>query len=119
MSIANNFLREIDRAERREKLSRIFDFRVGGATEKGFRDAVRQLRQEEQALDAAERQITGERIHRGPMTPAEQQALDAQGHFRLSALPEDEQRQLTAQRDSLWSQIPEHLQEKARRMAGR
>lgn len=113
----NKFLRGIDRKERREQLRRIYDHRIAGATTKGFKDAVRHLRQQEQAVDAAERH--GQRMNRGPMTPAEQQALDAQGHYRLSALPEDEQQRLIAQRDALWLQIPEHLQDKARKMAGR
>lgn len=50
-----------------------------------------------------------------PMTYAEQAALDAQRHIKFTDLPAEEQ----ALRESLWGQIPAHLQAKARKMAGR
>lgn len=56
---------------------------------------------------------------RAPMTPKEKWALEAQGHTKFTDLPESERTQFEAERDSMWSQIPAHLQDKARKLAGR
>jgi hypothetical protein len=72
------------------------------------------LRQRERVLQRKERQPM-----RTPMTPKEKWALEAQGHTRFNELPADEKSRLESERDSMWSQIPAHLQDKARKLAGR
>lgn len=52
----------------------------------------------------------------GPMTPEEQLALESQGHYSFRDMSQQEQVQLKSEIDNMWSQIPEHLQEKARNM---
>jgi hypothetical protein len=73
------------------------------------------LRQRERVIQKRENQKT----MRTPMTPKERWALEAQGHTKFSELPVSERSQLESERDSMWSQIPSHLQEKARKLAGR
>lgn len=53
------------------------------------------------------------------MTPKEKWALEAQGHTKFTDLPESERAQLQSERDSMWSQIPAHLRDKANKLAGR
>lgn len=53
------------------------------------------------------------------MTPKEKWALEAQGHTRFSELPDDERSRMESERDSMWSQIPAHLRDKANKLAGR
>lgn len=55
---------------------------------------------------------------RNILTPQEQALLDRQQHFGFSDLSPDEQRKLTNEMETMWGQIPAHLQEKARGMAG-
>lgn len=55
---------------------------------------------------------------RSILTPQEQALLDRQQHFEFSELSPQEQRQLNYEIDGLMGQIPAHLQEKARKMAG-
>ena len=52
------------------------------------------------------------------LTPQEQALLDRQQHMEFSELSPREQRQLKHEIDGLMGQIPKHLQEKARMMAG-
>ena len=49
----------------------------------------------------------------------ERQAFNAQQRLKFNQLPEGEQAKLAAERDFMWSQIPAHLQEKAKKLAGR
>lgn len=72
------------------------------------------LRQRERVIQKAE-----SKPMRTPMTPKEKWALEAQGHTKFADLPESEQTQLQSERDSMWGQIPQHLQDKARKLAGR
>ena len=52
------------------------------------------------------------------LTPQEQALLDKQQHVEFSELSAGEQRRLQAEVDSLFGQIPAHLQQKAKDMAG-
>jgi hypothetical protein len=88
---------------------------VGGATKEGYDKYMGHLRQQERVL---QRRENAKRM-RTPMTPKEKWALEAQGHSRFSELPVSERSQLESERDSMWSQIPAHLQDKARKLAGR
>ena len=51
-------------------------------------------------------------------TPVEQALLDRQQHYDFSELSQTEQVTLQGEIDSLFGQIPAHLQEKARNLAG-
>lgn len=55
---------------------------------------------------------------RNILTPQEQALLDRQQHMEFSELSPQEQRQLNHEINGLMGQIPAHLQEKARKMAG-
>lgn len=55
---------------------------------------------------------------RNLLTPQEQALLDKQQHVEFSEMSEGEKGKLKLEIDSMWGQIPAHLQEKARRLAG-
>jgi hypothetical protein len=61
-------------------------------------------------------------VRKGPgrhiLTPQEQALLDRQQHFGYGDLSQDEQQKLKGEIDSMWGQIPAHLQDKARDLAG-
>jgi hypothetical protein len=46
------------------------------------------------------------------MTPQEQQAIDAQGHYNFAELAPDEQVQLKGELVGMWKQIPARLMPK-------
>jgi hypothetical protein len=52
------------------------------------------------------------------LTPREQALMDKQDHVTYADLKPAEQQKLKAEIDMMWGQIPEHLQEKAQRLAG-
>lgn len=66
----------------------------------------------------AYRQMTRSGASRNILTPQEQALLDKQQHYGFSDLSQEEQQKLSGEVDSLFGQIPEHLQKKARDMAG-
>lgn len=74
------------------------------------------LRQQERAIQRREAQRYGHKI-KNTLTPEEQKRLDSQEHVWLSDLSVEEQEKFRNEQNALWSQIPEHLREKARRMA--
>lgn len=114
MTHVNKFVREIDKRETRLKVGRIYEYRIAGATDKSFKEVMRKMQQQERVIEA--RQAREEkRQMKEPMTFKERQALKMQGHVKFTDLPESEQKL----RDEMWSQIPEHLREKANKMAGR
>lgn len=86
--------------------------RVAGFTDKSYRDYMNHLRGQERAARQVEK---GRRF----MTYEEQMKLDSQQHVKFNQLSAQEQEAVNAERESLWGQIPEHLQAKARKMAGR
>jgi len=55
---------------------------------------------------------------RNLLTPQEQALFDKQQHVGFDELSEGEKVKLQGEIDSMWGQIPAHLQEKARRLAG-
>lgn len=57
-------------------------------------------------------------VQRQILTPQEQALLDRQQHVDFGELSAGEQRRMKAEIDSMFGQIPAHLQEKARGMAG-
>ena len=76
---------------------------------------MRKLLARSRQIEAKEQGVVANRLT-GPMTPQEQAALDAQGHYSFRDMAPEDQRELSAQIDDMWSQIPEHLKEKARNM---
>jgi len=50
------------------------------------------------------------------MTPKEQATFDAQQHYTFRDLAPGEQAKLNTELASMWSQIPTHLREKARKL---
>lgn len=51
-------------------------------------------------------------------SPQEQALFDKQQHYDFNELSKQEQMRLKDELDSMWGQIPEHLQKKARDLAG-
>jgi hypothetical protein len=66
----------------------------------------------------AYRQLAASGPQRNILTPQEQQLLDKQQHYSFDELTTGEQQQLKSEIDSMWGQIPAHLHEKARNLAG-
>jgi hypothetical protein len=69
-------------------------------------------------LAAYRRLVASGATQRNILTPQEQQLLDKQQHVGWAELGDREQKQLQREVDSLFGQIPAHLQEKARNLAG-
>jgi hypothetical protein len=55
---------------------------------------------------------------RNLLTPQEQALFDRQQHVGFAELSEGEKQKLNSEIDSMWGQIPAHLQQKARTLAG-
>lgn len=55
---------------------------------------------------------------RNILTPQEQALLDKQQHYSFSDLSASEQQRLNNELSNMWGQIPAHLQEKAKKLAG-
>lgn len=95
-----------------ERLNRVHDFRVA-QIEDG-----RKYQQQYNRLLSSYRRL----VKRGPskqlLTPQEQALLDKQQHYGFNDLSQGEQGKLKSEIDSMWSQIPAHLQSKARNLAG-
>ena len=54
------------------------------------------------------------------MTPDEQRKWDGETtHLSFNLLPKEQQEKITKERESLWLQIPSHILEKSRKLAGR
>lgn len=109
----NNFLREIDAVERLRFKESIIATRVGGATEKGYKEYMGHLRQRERSIQRT--QTKGQQMK----TYEEEIWMEAREHVKLAQLPPEKRTQFEAERDSMWGQIPQHLQDKARKLAGR
>lgn len=112
MAHINHFLQDVGWASRRRFKEQIVATRVAGATANHYRDYMNHLRGQERVARAQQgRQL--------PMSPEAQQQLATQKQVRFNEMSAQEQEQFTQQRDSMWGQIPEHLQAKARKLAGR
>lgn len=113
MAHVNHFLQEAGWASRRRFKEQIIATRVAGATANHYRDYMNHLRGQERVARQAQQKGSG------IMTYEEQQKLDSQRHVKFNELSASEQAQLASERESMWGQIPEHLQQKARKLAGR
>ena len=95
-----------------DRINRVHDFRIAQIEDgKKFQSQYNKLLR-------AYRQLAATGPQRNILTPQEQQLFDKQQHYEFSELSTGEQQQLKGEIDSMWSQIPAHLQEKARNLAG-
>jgi len=114
----NHFLRELDRNRLTDRIDRIYEFRVSQLTQDGYLGEMRRLRQAVRMFDS--RSGTAQSQGRKFMTPDEQRKWDTEtSHLSFNLLPKAEQERITAERESLWAQIPSHIQAKSRKLAGR
>lgn len=105
-------MREISKVERLKFKELIIATRVGGATEKGYKEYMSRLRQRDRTAQATERKETQ------MQTYEEQIWMEAREHVNLAHLPPEKRVQFEAERAAMWAQIPPHLQDKARKLAG-
>ena len=95
-----------------DRINRVHDFRVAQIEDgKKFQTQYNRLL-------ASYKRLVKHTPGRNILTPQEQALLDRQQHFGFDELTPQEQRQLKHEIDGLMGQIPKHLQEKARKMAG-
>jgi len=109
----NHFLREVALDDRRRFKETIIATRVAGATDKGYRDYMNHLRGQERVVKAQQRG------RRQVMTYEERLKLESQRHVKFNQMSAQEQARLEQERAGMWKQIPQHLQAKAGKMAGR
>ncbi len=114
MDHAQGFLKQIEQQESRAKLNRIHEFRVAQLDNKGYKEKVGQM---VRAYNASYRRESAP-SQKQTLTPREQATFDAQQHYEFNNLPQPERDKLNAEVEVMWSQIPEHLQDKAQKMAG-
>jgi hypothetical protein len=81
-------------------------------------DGKKYQQQYNRLLQAYRRLVKQAGTQRSIPTPREQALLDKQQHYGFNELSVDEQRKLSAEMETMWGQIPAHLQDKARGMAG-
>jgi hypothetical protein len=115
MAHINHFLQEVGNRERRKFKESVIAARWAGATQQSYDNFMRHLRQSERQVQATQAKARGERF----TTYEEQVKLESQRHVKFNELSAEEQARLTTERDSLWSQIPSHIQAKSRKLAGR
>lgn len=99
--------------ELRGRIDRVLEGRLAQAAEKDFKRHMGRLQRMERQF---RRKKQG---GKPPMTFSEKQALRAQQHGRFAEMSEAEKDALNAERDAMWAQIPVHLQDKAKKLAGR
>ncbi len=112
--MANAFLREIDKVQRRARIDRIYDFRIAQTEHKAFKETMARFHKAERMAEAKEQGETGRKPQGAPMTEKEMVALEAQQHVKFTSLSPEEQQA----RESMWETIPAHLRDKARKLAG-
>ena len=116
MEHANQFLLETQRSDRQKFRELIIATRVAGADEKGYTKFMNRLKSQERAAKRAEGQ---QGVKHQMRTYEEETWMAAREHVKFNEMSAEEQSKLTAERESLWGQIPAHLQDKARKLAGR
>jgi hypothetical protein len=115
MAHINHFLQEVGNRERRKFKESVIAARWAGATQQSYDNFMRHLRQSERQVQQAQATQKGQRF----MTYEESIRLEQQRHVKFNELSAEEQSRLTAERESLWGQIPAHIQAKSRKLAGR
>lgn len=118
MSHVNRFLQEVDRQRRSDRVDHIYEARVAQLDDDGYKKEMQRLRQAERIIEA-QRSPDRQRRGRTFMTPDEQRKWDTETtHLRFAEMSPDEQERIASQRTAGWSQIPAHLQQKAKKLAG-
>ena len=112
MTHINSFLRETRKTERRLFRESVVAHRAAQLDNQHYAGFMRELAHNE-------RQHREQGQKREFRTYEEQMKLDSQRHLKFNQLSAKEQEKLIAEREALWGQIPEHLQSKARKLAGR
>lgn len=107
----NHFLREIALDQRRQFKESIIAMRAAQAEQKSFQRFMNHLKQQERVVERTQK---GKQF----MTHEEQQKLESQKHVRFNQMSAKQQEALQAERVSMWSQIPAHILEKSKKLAG-
>lgn len=95
-----------------DRLNRVHDFRVSQIEDgKKFQSQYNRMLR-------SYRTLVNHRPSRTILTPQEQALLDKQQHYGFGDLSPDEQRKLNSEIGDMWGQIPAHLQDKAKKLAG-
>jgi hypothetical protein len=95
-----------------QRVNRVHDTRIAAI------DDGKKFQTQYNKLLRAYRQLVAAGPQRSLPTPQEQALLDRQQHVGWGELSAGEQQRLKGEVDSLFGQIPPHLQEKARKLAG-
>lgn len=78
---------------------------------------MRKLEQQERVLQTREAKLEGGKLGTR-RTEREEAAFRQQGHVRADQMTPEEKTKLEQELDQMWSSVPEHMREKARRMQG-
>jgi hypothetical protein len=105
------FHREVQVQQLRDRINYIHDARVAQIAD--GRKCQQQVNRMAQALNRLVRST-----RRNVLTPQEQALFDKQQHCNYSQLTQVEQTRLKTEVDTMWNQIPRHLQDKAQELAG-
>lgn len=107
-------MHEINAAALLTRINNIHDFRITQIAD------GKKFQQQYNKFVSAYRRLTrqGQQRQFSLPTPQEQALLDRQQHYAFSDMAKEEQQQLQAEVDSMWGQIPQHLQDKAKTLAG-
>ena len=111
-------LAAIDRRERRDRLTSIFNYRIAQADSKGFKESIKRLEAEDKIQRVREARRKGLRAFAGPRTEKEARVLAAQGHTALADLPDHQRTQLEREQSAAWATIPTEFRAKAQKLAG-
>ena len=108
----------IDRRERRDRLTNIFNYRIAQADSKGFKEAVKRLETEDKVQRIREARRKGLKIGAGQRSEKEARVLAAQGHAAFADLPEHQRTALEREQATAWATIPAEFRAKAQKLAG-
>lgn len=109
-------LAAIDRRERRERLTNIFNYRIAQADSKGFKEAVKRLETEDKAQRIREARRKGLKAPVGQRSEKEERVLAAQGHAAFWELPEHQRTALEREQAAAWATIPAEFRAKAEKL---
>ena len=110
-------MREIDAKNRQQRIADIWNLRVAQAEKKAFLDLVRKLEQQDRQIRLHEARQDGQRLLDVELSQREAEVLDAQEHLFFNDWSDDEKERFRQQQAQMWTLIPEHLRNKARRMS--
>ena len=111
----NNFLAEIDSAERRSYKETIFAARIAQADKKHFKEAVGRIERQERQIRALRR---GKYRAEGKSREEAEWLVKHTVNAHVSELPKTEQERLRQEEDQMWATVPKEFRDRALRMAG-